>query len=1674
MKKLMLVLAAVVGVLLLVCGRQAQGSWPYLPSWTSGDERFTMSVALADLNHDGYLDLITGNYKYPYQYSGNAWDLQVSDIGDYLVAYEGSGTTPYLAVFPTTYENLPARCIDCIAVADYDKDGDPDVAIGAVVGKGNDGGIWVYDNLYNPLGQGDRPDFDDLFDEDYVWHPNDSYDCHVVRWVDVNGDGDLDLVTLEVNSIIRIYENQYPLISDCGYLDKTPIEFDYQTSDPGQNSINPDDIPLPISGTTMEFGDMDRDGYPDLFVNCGPMPKIFKNIGAPNYFNTANVYTIDVAAWRLLYPYPEVFKENAFCASFGFFNNNPAATPPEPPVLAIGTMNFGDGVPGNSGYFGSWRNDVYALDGNNILQHVWQSDETLDASGGAQKTQLVTDIQWATVAGTQSNMDLVTSSYPTYLNSTTTWDRGQEFLYPDPSQSQSDPFNGTNRTSTWQSSEPDLSTSLALGDVGYHFTYDLNSCTSVEIPVLTVNNEEIGFYYLPTFPFFDIEKVQEYHSDSWHTIDEDLWCYDPVNGWISISTFGEHPPLENSTAIRVAYHPYSEMDLAVGNDGKNALYLWDGVEGTTYPVNPTHEITVVTPTSVNDLHVYDPADYNIDNSNEIDLMAKDAIGGGYTWFWGLFSNTPDEVAEGLEQNPNFKRVLMPYSWNLEIFQGHFFWDRLDQNLDKVYDVGPGNINVHLFTTGSEGPPWVQGQLQIQGDPKNRTTDERLHTMMVRAIVNRYRPNGMYDQYSVIDAGNAWEDWGVQTFQFDNEPENLTAYDYWQAGNQTGRPDAVDSCIIALATRMYYEYQMIKEIGDDPSYLCQLNVVSPNWADHYPYQFSTGTLPPPNASKFRLQPMPYLNALNNVSLSSIPIPGTDQQHVLWRFTDYISQQIYNDKDGTGGPPGQDPFIEEHVGSNEQLKIGFEQLYWGYYTEGLGTYVWEQSGFPADWAPVMQMPGSAYSEHPFVAIEWVYEPDEISFLNDYNTAHLAESFSVDVFPTNAEKNHRLLTNDLSCNFFWEKTPNPVYNSIAGLLNDPGGDGKVCREVKDTVIPQLYNNDDVTVHSITYCPIGEDNPAVDDNWKHWNTFIRTDYGQAGVNQFAKQDWDFTLAEWYSQTGSEEAMYQQHCATPTGNEFEKGIDHTAIEGPPPEWHHTVTVPFNEGEMGPAMLTLNQVTDASSVHDQSITLHTGWNLVSWNIVPPDPDWPITPLLMQEILPTTQLPDPPTWFQTTNGKLWTHEHAEEWWNYPEYLGSGSWVWDLNFAYYLKLDQPHCWNDFTNRELIDRTDFSIEPSAAWDDLDPFNPDAYTNGWFFMGYSAPGYCKLATNFNTPNPPNGGPDYNDYVGPLHWLMWNSSSQNYTHKTQNDQYLIIVKDDKGKVYIPWDPNSQVPTEFGEIDQIGVLEPGRGYFLGFRRPTASINFAGWAAYPGWPQNSLPSDPKVVQAQTASGSHFQFTKYTQWSYPVMIDTVDLNQTPMTAGDEIGIFDGDLCVGAGVFQGSFPLVISTWKDDFTTPNILDGYLAGHEMTFVWFDASSNSEITFVLPPTVQASEDDPVAPMHSCFGAGVYALRSMVYGAQSVLQLPTEYKLKQNYPNPFNAVTAIPFDLPQRSKVRVELYNVRGQLVSVLFDGIKPAGYEKIVCSARDFASGVYFYRASAEGLERDGKFNSVGKMLLLK
>ncbi|MBU1683042.1 hypothetical protein KJ742_03780, partial [Patescibacteria group bacterium] len=303
--------------------------WDQHPSIILQDIGFTMSVALVNMDDypndpDGDLDLVVGNYNYPYQWNENGVDdVQQSEIGDYVYIYEwDNGFNSPVSIS----NSLGKLCIDCIAVADYDKDGNQDIAIGTVVGEGGDGGAFILKHEYPAA------DWESKFTNEWEDQDAGSYDCHVVRWVDLNKDGYLDLATLGVGGLLRVYLNEE--FEGNRQITEGAIEFNfgpYITEMTYQGQIDdpyydPQEHPVEynLHGTVMEFGDFDQDGDFDLFLDlpCSNRyggPRVLKHIDGDFGQNTFQTQI----NWTFNYPQGEQLggKESQSCASFGFIGD---------------------------------------------------------------------------------------------------------------------------------------------------------------------------------------------------------------------------------------------------------------------------------------------------------------------------------------------------------------------------------------------------------------------------------------------------------------------------------------------------------------------------------------------------------------------------------------------------------------------------------------------------------------------------------------------------------------------------------------------------------------------------------------------------------------------------------------------------------------------------------------------------------------------------------------------------------------------------------------------------------------------------------------------------------------------------------------------------------------------------------------------------------------------------------------------------------------------------------------------------------------------------------------------------------------------------------------------------------------------------------------------------------
>ena len=112
-------------------------------------------------------------------------------------------------------------------------------------------------------------------------------------------------------------------------------------------------------------------------------------------------------------------------------------------------------------------------------------------------------------------------------------------------------------------------------------------------------------------------------------------------------------------------------------------------------------------------------------------------------------------------------------------------------------------------------------------------------------------------------------------------------------------------------------------------------------------------------------------------------------------------------------------------------------------------------------------------------------------------------------------------------------------------------------------------------------------------------------------------------------------------------------------------------------------------------------------------------------------------------------------------------------------------------------------------------------------------------------------------------------------------------------------------------------------------------------------------------------------------------------------------------------------------------------------------TMVVTANLSAFEFAGFAPDMGCYEYG------MTSNDEDVIS-NTKISAK-NYPNPFNPTTTISYAMDVNSYVYIDIYNVKGQKVIELFNGLVNAGNHSVVWDGKDdkgkaVKSGVYFYK----------------------
>ncbi len=219
----------------------------------------------------------------------------------------------------------------------------------------------------------------------------------------------------------------------------------------------------------------------------------------------------------------------------------------------------------------------------------------------------------------------------------------------------------------------------------------------------------------------------------------------------------------------------------------------------------------------------------------------------------------------------------------------------------------------------------------------------------------------------------------------------------------------------------------------------------------------------------------------------------------------------------------------------------------------------------------------------------------------------------------------------------------------------------------------------------------------------------------------------------------------------------------------------------------------------------------------------------------------------------------------------------------------------------------------------------------------------------------------------------------------------------------------------------------------------------------------------------------------MISGADIFVKPITNRNEGFTFINGTVVTPLSPGGNSPVTLQGVNGTTVSVSDANGDVVGYGVT----DEAGNFNISNLAPGTYtvtvdrfgyQSTSSISVSPTYDSQGNSVPASAAFTIANDSpngvvvnkTTALPTEYKLEQNFPNPFNPTTTIRFNLPQTVKASLTIYNILGQKVATLVDGVIEAGAHNISWNASNVASGIYFYQVKTDN------FTATKKMMLIK
>jgi hypothetical protein len=284
------------------------------------------------------------------------------------------------------------------------------------------------------------------------------------------------------------------------------------------------------------------------------------------------------------------------------------------------------------------------------------------------------------------------------------------------------------------------------------------------------------------------------------------------------------------------------------------------------------------------------------------------------------------------------------------------------------------------------------------------------------------------------------------------------------------------------------------------------------------------------------------------------------------------------------------------------------------------------------------------------------------------------------------------------------------------------------------------------------------------------------------------------------------------------------------------------------------------------------------------------------------------------------------------------------------------------------------------------------------------------------------------------------------NEGSLIKVQDESGDFI--------VKTGNSWYSNIDSLRPGKGYNVNVNKNTSlSFNYLKSSLL----SNSFENDEKSTSHFTKA---FKGNPFSSMNF--IIKNLSQSDCNLSAGDEIGIFDGEICVGDYLYNGDDIIGLSAGMADPLLGTL--GFTNGDSIKIQIYKTNEQ-----VLLKNVGIRFDPTLQSIFTTQGTAALEISKQATTVSTNLKTNN---FVDNYPNPFYGQTTFEFSMENKANVTLTIYDISGkeitQLINKEFDSGKyEISWDGTNSKGEILNPGVYLY------IFKSGTFTSSHKLILL-